>query len=56
MKGIYRFSWNCGRNGTLDSIFVAESEDVEKAVGKLVSEKLGKGYSEVGSSPTSPSK
>lgn len=43
-KGIYKFYWDCGRMGEIKSIFVADSEDVENAIGKEVyfGEILGK--------------
>ena len=48
MKGVYKFYWNCGRSGSLEGIFVADSEEVASAVGKKVyfGEVLGK-HSEV---------
>jgi hypothetical protein len=43
-KGIYRFAVRYGRMGDLAAIFTAESEDVEKLIGKEVhfGEVLGK--------------
>lgn len=43
-KGIYRFLWDCGRMGEVKSIFVADSKDVEDAIGKNIyfGEILGK--------------
>lgn len=48
MKGIYSFYWDCGRSGHIDGLFVADSEDVAKAIGKEVyfGEVLGK-HSEI---------
>ncbi|QIW87824.1 hypothetical protein Ab1vBOLIVR5_gp176 [Agrobacterium phage OLIVR5] len=47
-RGIYRFSWDCGRNGDIDGIFSAEENEVKEAIGKNVNfgEALGK-HSEV---------
>ena len=44
MKKIYKFSWDCGRAGELDGLFIANSDDVDKIIGKPVSfgEALGK--------------
>lgn len=44
VKGIYRFTWDCGRSGRLRSIFVAERDEVVRAGGKKVyfGEVLGK--------------
>jgi hypothetical protein len=41
---LYRFYWNCGRAGSLESYFVATEEDVQAALGRGVSfgEALGK--------------
>ena len=48
MLTIYSFYWNCGRMGELSGIFVATTDDVEKAIGKEVcfGEVLGK-YSDI---------
>lgn len=48
MKGIYSFYWDCGRMGFIDGVFVADSEDVEKAIGQEIyfGEVLGK-HSEI---------
>jgi hypothetical protein len=48
MRNIYRFHWDCGRQGDLDSIFIATPEEVEDIIGKRVwfGEILGK-HSEV---------
>lgn len=44
MKGIYKFSWNCGRQGDVEGCFVATEESVKEATGKDVyfGEILGK--------------
>lgn len=48
MKKLYRFGWDCGRQGNVDGLFVAEEDDVKKAIGKRIyfGEILGK-HSEV---------
>lgn len=48
MKGIYEFFWDCGRMGEVSSTFIADSEDVAKAIGNHIyfGEILGK-HSEV---------
>jgi hypothetical protein len=48
MIGLYKFEWDMGRQGTVDGLFLAASEDVDKAIGKKVyfGEILGK-HSEV---------
>ena len=48
MKKIYKFRWDVGRMGHLDSIFTADDEDVKKAIGQQVyfGEVLGK-HSEI---------
>ncbi len=48
MKGIYSFHWDCGRMGEVNGLFVADSADVEKAIGREVylGEVLGK-HSEI---------
>lgn len=50
MKGIYEFYLDCGRSGSLDGIFVADSDDLAKMYGHEVyfGECLGK-HSEVSS-------
>jgi phenolic acid decarboxylase len=35
-KGIYKFSWDCGRGGDVESTFIATAEDVSKIQGKHV--------------------
>jgi len=44
VKKLYRFEWDCGRQGTVTGIFVAEEDDVFVAIGKQVElgEALGK--------------
>jgi hypothetical protein len=48
MQTIYKFSWYCGRQGDIEGIFVADSEEVEAAIGIEVNfgEALGK-HSEI---------
>lgn len=48
MKAIYEFYWDCGSMGDVEGLFVADIEDVEKAIGREVyfGEILGK-HSEV---------
>lgn len=48
MKGIYEFYKDYGRSGELEGAFIADSTDVEKAIGKYIymGECLGK-HSEV---------
>ena len=48
MRKLYRFYWDCGRNGSVEGIFIAEEEDVKNAIGENVyfGEILGK-HSEV---------
>lgn len=43
-KNLYKFRWDCGRQGSVESIFAADEEDVAKAVGQPVcfGEILGK--------------
>jgi hypothetical protein len=44
MKTLYKFSYDCGRMGSLDGLFVAESDDLVAAYGHQVhfGEVLGK--------------
>lgn len=44
MKGIYKFTWDCGRQGYVEGCFVADNADVSKAIGQSVyfGEILGK--------------
>jgi hypothetical protein len=48
MIGLYKFEWDCGRQGTVNGLFLAASEDIDKAIGKQVyfGEILGK-HSEI---------
>ena len=48
MKAIYEFYWDCGRQGDVSGTFIANKEDVEKAIGSEVyfGEILGK-HSEI---------
>ncbi len=48
MKGLYKFYEDFGRMGDMEGLFVADSKDVEKAIGKIVfyDEPLGK-HSEI---------
>lgn len=48
MKKLYKFFWDCGRQGDLTGTFVATTEEVDKAIGKAVyfGEVLGK-HSEI---------
>jgi len=48
MKKLYRFYWDCGRQGDVRGIFVANEADVQGAVGRRVNfgEILGK-HSEI---------
>lgn len=44
MKKIFRFDWDCGRNGDLEGIFIATQEEVDNLIGQTVyfGEVLGK--------------
>lgn len=48
MKKVFLFNWDCGRMGVVDGCFIAEDEEVKKAIGRQVylGEVLGK-HSEV---------
>lgn len=48
MLAIYEFFWDCGRSGNVEGLFIADKEDVEKAMGNSVyfGEILGK-HSEI---------
>lgn len=48
MEGVYSFEWDCGRNGSIEGLFIADSSNVANAIGKQVyfGEVLGK-HSEV---------
>lgn len=43
-RGLFKFFWDCGRQGSIEGIFTAEKKDVESAIGKHASfgEVLGK--------------
>lgn len=47
-KGLYKFYWDCGRSGKLESIFVADAKEIENVFGREVyfGEVLGK-HSEI---------
>lgn len=44
MKKLYKFYWDCGRQGNVEGIFIAEENEVKNAIGKDVyfGEILGK--------------
>lgn len=48
MRKLYRFFWDCGRMGDVEGLFVADDEEVKKALGQRVyfGEILGK-HSEI---------
>lgn len=48
MKKLYSFYWNCGRQGSVEGLFIADEEVVAKAIGEEIDfgEILGK-YSEI---------
>lgn len=48
VKLLYEFSWDCGRSGSIDGLFVSTNEEVSGLIGKEVyfGEVLGK-HSEV---------
>ena len=48
MKAIYEFFWDCGRMGELSGLFIAETSEVEKLIGRNINfgEVLGK-HSEI---------
>jgi hypothetical protein len=48
MRGLYKFHWDCGRQGDLRGIFTAEAEEAADLIGKEVyfGEVLGK-HSEI---------
>ena len=48
MKKLYKFYWDCGRNGSLEGVFVAEESEIKAAIGKncYFGEVLGK-HSEI---------
>ena len=47
-EALYKFYWDCGRNGCVEGVFIADKKDVEEATGRRVyfGEILGK-HSEV---------
>lgn len=49
MKKLYRFDWDCGRQGSVSGLFVSDEDTVLKAIGKdcYLGEILGK-HSEIG--------
>lgn len=55
MRGIYKYSESFGRMGTLESVFIADSEDMNKLWGKRIylGDVLGK-HSEVVTDRISP--
>lgn len=48
MKKLFRFYWDCGRSGDIESVFVADQAEVDEIIGKYIyfGEVLGK-HSEV---------
>ena len=48
MKKVYKFYWDCYRSGDVRGVFIADDEDVKKAIGSKVyfGEILGK-HSEI---------
>jgi len=48
MKAIYKFHWDCGRMGSLESIFIADKDYAKSFIGKEIyfGEVLGK-HSEI---------
>ena len=44
MQKLYKFHWDCGRNGDVEGIFIEDEEVVKKYIGKHVylGEALGK--------------
>ncbi len=44
MKKLYEFNWDCGRQGEIDGLFIAEEKNVKQLIGKRISfgEVLGK--------------
>lgn len=37
MKKLYRFHWDCGRQGDVEGVFVSDEETIKAALGKTVS-------------------
>jgi hypothetical protein len=48
IKGVYKFYWDCGRDGSLEGTFVATDEEIKNALGSELyfNDVLGK-HSEV---------
>ena len=48
MKVLAQFFWDCGRNGKIDGLFIADKSEIQSAVGKNIylGEVLGK-HSEI---------
>lgn len=48
MKTLYRFTWDCRRMGILSGLFIADSDEISKVIGKKIyfGEVLGK-HSEI---------
>ena len=48
MKTVYKFQWDCGRQGEVEGLFISNPETVERAIGETVyfGEILGK-HSEI---------
>ena len=44
MQKLYQFHWDCGRNGKLDGLFIAEESEIAAIIGKTIyfGEVLGK--------------
>lgn len=44
MKKLYKFKWDCGRDGSVEGVFIAEEQEVKDAIGMPVDfgEILGK--------------
>jgi hypothetical protein len=36
MKKLYKFHWECGRMGDVEGLFVADEEEIKKAIGQHV--------------------
>lgn len=47
MLKLYKFFWDCGRQGNIEGVFIAEESDVEKLSYVYFGEVLGK-HSEIG--------
>jgi hypothetical protein len=48
MEGLYKFYWDCGRQGSLEGVFIEDEENIKDIIGKEVyfGEVLGK-HSEI---------